>query len=171
MDKKLNEVTTASDAAYVIGTTSSGDTVRISKADLASVVGELIGTATTTKNGLIGMGERPIYVKSMNSGSAVAFLELKSAAFFLLIHHPWRGYGLYAVLVSSETGHNVYHVKAINGYSPITFYANVTDTGNVDIYVKNGTNGSMVLYVSPITAFTYSYAEREIPSDATEITV
>ena len=41
-----------SDAPYIRGLDASGNPIRISKADLASVVGELIGVATSDKNGL-----------------------------------------------------------------------------------------------------------------------
>ena len=41
-DKKLNSVSPVTDAAYVYAETSNGDTVKISKADLASVVAEQI---------------------------------------------------------------------------------------------------------------------------------
>ena len=37
-DKKLNSVSSVTDAAYVYAETSNGETVKISKADLASVV-------------------------------------------------------------------------------------------------------------------------------------
>lgn len=39
-DKKLNSVSPVTDAAYVYAETSNGETVKISKADLASVVAE-----------------------------------------------------------------------------------------------------------------------------------
>lgn len=41
-DKKLNEVTANATVDYLIGTLNDGSTVRISKADLATVVGELL---------------------------------------------------------------------------------------------------------------------------------
>ena len=41
-DKKLNSVSPVTDAAYVYAETSNGDTVKISKADLASVVAGLL---------------------------------------------------------------------------------------------------------------------------------
>ena len=41
-DKKLNEVTANATVDYVIGTLNDGSTVRISKADLAAVVGGLL---------------------------------------------------------------------------------------------------------------------------------
>ena len=42
-DKKLNSVSSVTDAAYVYSETSNGETVKISKADLASVVAGIIG--------------------------------------------------------------------------------------------------------------------------------
>lgn len=41
-DKKLSSVSAVSDASFVYAETSSGETVKISKADLASVVAELL---------------------------------------------------------------------------------------------------------------------------------
>lgn len=52
-DKKLSSVSAVSDASFVYAETSSGETVKISKADLASVVAGVIGTATNSKNGLM----------------------------------------------------------------------------------------------------------------------
>ena len=46
-DKKLSSVSSVSDAAYVYAETSNGDTVKISKADLASVVAGLMGYSDT----------------------------------------------------------------------------------------------------------------------------
>ena len=41
-DKKLNSVSSVTDAAYVYAETSNGETVKISKADLASVVAGIV---------------------------------------------------------------------------------------------------------------------------------
>lgn len=48
-DKKLNSVNLVNDASYVYAETASGETVKISKADLASVVAGLIGDGILTK--------------------------------------------------------------------------------------------------------------------------
>lgn len=42
-DKKLNAVSTASDGAYIYAEDASGNQIKISKADLATVVAEIIG--------------------------------------------------------------------------------------------------------------------------------
>ena len=48
-DKKLSSVSAVSDASFVYAETSSGETVKISKADLASVVAGLIGNPLPVK--------------------------------------------------------------------------------------------------------------------------
>jgi len=48
-DKKLNELATASDGAYIYAETSDGAQVRISKADLASVVAQQIHDVSTNQ--------------------------------------------------------------------------------------------------------------------------
>lgn len=55
-DKKLNSVSPVTDAAYVYAETSNGETVKISKADLASVVAGLIGYSKAT---VIASGLQP----------------------------------------------------------------------------------------------------------------
>ena len=52
-DKKEKDLTKVSDAAYIRALDSNGNPVLISKADLAQVAAELIGTATASRNGLI----------------------------------------------------------------------------------------------------------------------
>lgn len=52
-DKKLNEVTKVTDMAYVPVIMADGSIGQIAKADLASVVAGVIGTATNSKNGLM----------------------------------------------------------------------------------------------------------------------
>ena len=52
-DKKLSSVSPVSDMNYVYAETASGETVKISKADLASVVAELLPVASIYKKGLM----------------------------------------------------------------------------------------------------------------------
>lgn len=50
-DKKLSSVSAVSDMNYVYAETSTGETVKISKSDLASVVAGLMPSASLTKDG------------------------------------------------------------------------------------------------------------------------
>ena len=52
-DKKLNEVPVVSDIVTIFGKRSNGEIVQIDKNNLATLLGELIGTATANKNGLM----------------------------------------------------------------------------------------------------------------------
>ena len=52
-DKKLNEVPVVSDIVTIFGKRSNGEIVQIDKSNLATLLGELIGTATASKNGLM----------------------------------------------------------------------------------------------------------------------
>lgn len=55
-DKKLNAVSTASDGAYIYAEDASGNQIKISKADLASVVAGLLGidgTITCSRSRLL----------------------------------------------------------------------------------------------------------------------
>jgi hypothetical protein len=47
-DRKLSSVSAVSDASFVYAETSSGETVKISKADLASVVAGLLSSKFVT---------------------------------------------------------------------------------------------------------------------------
>lgn len=49
-DKKLNSVNLVKDASYVYAETASGETVKIAKADLASVVAEQMGKRNDSYN-------------------------------------------------------------------------------------------------------------------------
>lgn len=52
-DKKLNAVSTASNGAYIYAEDASGNQIKISKADLATVVAGLLPLASLTANGLV----------------------------------------------------------------------------------------------------------------------
>lgn len=67
-DKKLNSVSSVTDAAFVYAETSNGETVKISKADLASVVAGVMGR--------IKFGLLPIGTTSLTLGSGFLFLNI-----------------------------------------------------------------------------------------------
>lgn len=52
-DKKLNEVPVVSDIVTIFGKRSNGEIVQIDKSNLATLLGELIGTVTANKDGLM----------------------------------------------------------------------------------------------------------------------
>lgn len=80
-DKKLNSVSPVTDAAYVYAETSNGDTVKISKADLASVVAEQFITNSepqfsiaTNHHSVIGI----VWGRDYNNENSVAYIFVGS---------------------------------------------------------------------------------------------
>ena len=63
-DVKESAMSTASDCKWVRALDANGNSIRISKEDHARVVGGLIGTATSSKDGLIPKKLMPISVNS-----------------------------------------------------------------------------------------------------------
>lgn len=57
-DKKLNEVPVVSDIVTIFGKRSNGEIVQIDKSNLATLLGELIGTATGNKSGLMSVEDK-----------------------------------------------------------------------------------------------------------------
>lgn len=80
-DKKLNEVTANATVDYVIGTLNDGSTVRISKADLAAVVGGLLPT-----NGI----RRLTYDKSMTPSDAFQLAVEGSSRYIIVISYDYE---------------------------------------------------------------------------------
>ena len=80
-DKKLNEVTANATVDYVIGTLNDGSTVRISKADLAAVVGGLLPT-----NGLV----RKTYNKSITPSDAFQLAVEGISRYIIVISYDYE---------------------------------------------------------------------------------
>lgn len=92
-DKKLNQVTTKNDANYIYAEDSNGNTIKISKADLASVVGGLIGEATENKSGLMN----PAYIVKY-----IARLSLYSYKLFKISGD--YSYSTFEIFVNTDDG-------------------------------------------------------------------
>ena len=99
-DKKLSSVNAVSDMNYVYAETSSGETVKISKSDLASVVAGVIGLAGLNNNGLMPEG---LFVRSGNktnyldAGASYNLGGLEDINGFVIIRdgYSWGGFNLY----------------------------------------------------------------------------
>lgn len=96
-DKTLNAVPTASNGAFIYAEDANGNQIKISKADLASVVAELIGEVSLRNSGLMPAGlyvkySNTIYVdpgETYNLGSTVnGFVLIRNS-------YSWGGYMLY----------------------------------------------------------------------------
>ena len=111
-DKKLNSVSPVTDAAYVYAETSNGDTVKISKADLASVVAGLrykrlsvmdgiaCGGTVTVKSVDYGMKDRyVVFVNEEIGYNALVQIRYGKAS---VVHETESNYYSFSVAPSSD---------------------------------------------------------------------
>ena len=128
-DKKLNAVSTASDGAYVYAEDANGNQIKISKADLASVVAELIGTATTSKRGLM-----PSRLVPVDDTSGVTSINLNTSKSIGRVYA-----GLRTIFSNYPTGLTYPYMGAFNlGYTSngqlIQFLFSNDDSGNYAVH-------------------------------------
>lgn len=125
-DRKLSSVSAVSDMNFVYAETSSGETVKISKADLASVVAGLIGLAGLNNNGLMPKG---LYVAPVKKYADPAeTITLGETSGFLLVRDPysWSGYNLYwctsnqAIFIAGYSGTRKFTLTNESGILKLT---------------------------------------------------
>lgn len=101
-DKKEKDLTKVSDAAYIRALDSNGNPVLISKADLAQVAAELIGTATTVRDGLMPgsqyMSYRNISAEDFDDVLDKGVYIFSKDTSFANFGSPTTGYGLLEVV-------------------------------------------------------------------------
>ena len=99
-DKKLNAVSTAKDGAYIYAEDSSGNQIKISKADLASVVAGIIGI----KPGL----------------SSYSYSEFKSGAIALEGEFTWSGGMCIIEGLNAANGFSYFKIAVANNSDGLT---------------------------------------------------
>ena len=87
-DKKLNEVPVVSDIVTIFGKRSNGEIVQIDKSNLATLLGELIGIATSNKSGLMSP---KLYCAIPNSYVVNGATELKGKYVKIISVNDWSG--------------------------------------------------------------------------------
>lgn len=150
-DKREDQLTTVSDMAYVRAIDSNGNSIRISKADLASVVAGLIGTATPDKNGLMSANDKKYFnLISFGSGGTnrlIKIAEMRKTAggispFGIFFWEKYSGittFGVSTIINRSEGIHN--GIKNLGpGQTRIRmYYKESGDTLSVYLYLEKYT--------------------------------
>ena len=90
-DKKLSSVDVVNDMAFIYAETSDGKTVKISKADLASVAAELIGVDSF------------IFKTISHNGIAPSSIEVGPFQGFLLYRRSYATYELTTVAIDTKS--------------------------------------------------------------------
>lgn len=118
-DKKLNAVSTESDGAYIYAEDASGNQIKISKADLASVVA-----------GILGIVKSYIYTQIPYQSS----VEMNIG-------------GVGILLVQVATYSNVYHLATISGNAINIISGNdvlTTNSSDANIYLSASNEKLMI---------------------------
>ena len=150
-----NELPTVTDAANVRVLQNSGDAAQMTMQALASKLGELIGTATANKDGLMPAGQ--VFTnpgRALNAGQVCLLSTFRyTNAFNIIVWHPWRGMASYHILLSDDSSKATYKVIALSNLSSQKFYVTISDNKTISNYLKNNSEGPMNLSIQPVTRF------------------
>ena len=168
-----NELPTVTDAANVRVLQSSGDAAKMTMQSLASKLGELIGTATAKKDGLMPAGQ--VFTspsRALNAGQVCLLSTSEySVVYNVVVWHPWRGIASYHILLSNDSSKATYKVIALSNLSSQKFYVTISDDKTISIYLENNSEGPMNLSIQPVTSFRTTPVIATLPEDAIEVVV
>lgn len=139
----------------------------------AKVLGELIGTATANKNGLMPAGQ--VFTspsRALNAGQVCLLSTSEySVVYNVVVWHPWRGIASYHILLSNDSSKATYKVIALSNLSSQKFYVTISDDKTISIYLENNSEGPMNLSIQPVTSFRTTPVIATLPEDAIEVVV
>ena len=115
----------------------------------AKVLGELIGTATANKDGLMPAGQ--VFTspsRALNAGQVCLLSTSEySVVYNVVVWHPWRGIASYHILLSNDSSKATYKVIALSNLSSQKFYVTISDDKTISIYLENNSEGPMNLSI------------------------
>ena len=104
----------------------------------AKVLGELIGTATANKDGLMPAGQ--VFTspsRALNAGQVCLLSTSEySVVYNVVVWHPWRGIASYHILLSNDSSKATYKVIALSNLSSQKFYVTISDDKTISIYLE-----------------------------------
>lgn len=137
------------------------------------LLGELIGTATANKDGLMPAGQ--VFTnpgRALNAGQVCLLSTSRyTNAFNIIVWHPWRGIASYHILLSNDSSKATYKVIALSNLSSQKFYVTISDDKTISIYLENNSEGPMNLSIQPVTSFKTTPVIATLPEDAIEVVV
>ena len=150
-----------------------GEAFLLHKFALKSELGELIGTATANKDGLMPAGQ--VFTspsRALNAGQVCLLSTSKySVVYNVVVWHPWRGIASYHILLSNDSNKATYKVIALSNLSSQKFYVTISDDKTISIYLENNSEGPMNLSIQPVTSFRTTPVIATLPEDAIEVVV
>ena len=160
-----NELPTVTDAANVRVLQSSGDAAKMTMQSLASKLGELIGTATVNKNGLMGAIDKcSIPFPLLSGGSYYVHVPMEGLPFLLQISAPSVAPGLFCCCKTSSsfTINRLFKSADIEGGLVFTYKESM-------LYVKRS---GVYFNIIPLhSGYIFKQGTGDIPNDAIELTI
>lgn len=102
------------------------------------LLGELIGTATANKDGLMPAGQ--VFTspsRALNAGQVCLLSTSEySVVYNVVVWHPWRGIASYHILLSNDSSKATYKVIALSNLSSQKFYVTISDDKTISIYLE-----------------------------------
>lgn len=140
-------------------------------------VGELIGVASASKNGLMQKTNVPQSISLSDSlGVSILIAEvLGYSNFDIIFNHSYRKGSYYRLIIGSERDVMKANKIVVGNIDQCDFYYSKEQSGNWGIYAKNKIGNAMMLTVNNFstfnTALEMKMVYKEIPSDAVKIEV
>ena len=136
----------------------------------AKVLGELIGTATANKNGLMPIGQALTNEFVLKSGEVLLLSTSENSVVYnVVIWHPWRGMASYQILICRDDKRKIYKVIALSNLLSQKFYVKIDGYNVISMYLKNNDSGSMNIRIQPVTSFKTTPVIATLPEDAIEV--
>ena len=168
-DKQESALTQQSDCKWVRALDANGNSIRISKEDLAAVVGELIGVATSEKNGLMSKsyvwkkvstgGEKWVQFKFSNLFMGYIHLLARTSTPFLDLNIAVSNWNERTIRVSSS---------GLSSYIEGKIKMKKNDDNTMNLYVKAAEIQYIIL--TNYGSFSYDGIIDTLPDGVTSLT-
>lgn len=168
-DLKESALTQQSDCKWVRALDANGNSIRISKEDLAAVVGELIGVATSEKNGLMSKsyvwkkvstgGEKWVQFKFSNLFMGYIHLLARTSTPFLDLNIAVSNWNERTIRVSSS---------GLSSYIEGKIKMKKNDDNTMNLYVKAAEIQYIIL--TNYGSFSYDGIIDTLPDGVTSLT-
>lgn len=166
-DLKESALTQKNDCKWVRALDENGNSIRISKEDLAAVVGGLIGTASIEKDGLLPKNMAGYYSGFSSSDFVIEFGNIYELQSFMVTVYLNGHFSTYLVNPSLNNHLTYFDIRYIGKGDDISFYAKPNDPR---VYIKSEAtvNGRIAIQFLASRS-TFQIRKESTPSDFTKI--
>ena len=174
-DLRESALTQQSDCKWVRALDANGNSIRISKEDLAEVLGGLIPIATSKANGLIAKKQSGFanffnsYIANTAANGYLIGENTSAYCSILLFFTAWTGTDSAALIISFKGNGTACYIRKLVGANLVTPRFYLKDKKLYCTGINDVSMSVMVLHDS--TGYNSIGQETTIPGDATEISI